>query len=263
MTYLGPKSYGLEIAKGNVSGTASIHKFGNSPDFDTGDGEITVWDGADDGSTNAMVYTYSSTADIGLMSSSAAGDTQTVEVQGTLSDGTLSVQTFTLNGTTDVDLSATGTDFKRVFRLKNTGATTFAGDVYLRTNGSAQASGIPSTANTVRLKCRAGLNQTTMAIYTIPLGKTGYLCQFWGATAGANKTANYISRLKARPTGGVFQLKHETAAADDGTSHYAHRFDVPESFAALTDLEMTVEIATTSITSASFSAGFEIILVDD
>jgi len=39
---------GLAIAKGNVVGTGFIHKFGNAPDFDTTDGEVTIWDGAED-----------------------------------------------------------------------------------------------------------------------------------------------------------------------------------------------------------------------
>jgi len=255
--------YGLQIAKGEITGTTYVHKFGQAPDFDTADGEITVWDGADDGSTNAMVYTYSSTADIGLMSSSAAGDGQTVEVQGLLDDGTLSTQTFTLNGTTDVDLSATGTNFERVFRLKNTGATDFAGDVYLRTDGSAQTGGVPDTANTVRLKARNGNNQTLMAIYTIPTGKTGYMTGFYASTEGAKKTAIYDIRLYARPSGGVFQLKNAQDLSDEATSRFQHFYQVPQKFDAGTDLEMRAEIHTAAVTVAGIMAGFDLTLVDD
>ena len=41
-------SSGLAIAKGDVTGHSAIQKFGNAPNFDSGDGEVTVWDGAED-----------------------------------------------------------------------------------------------------------------------------------------------------------------------------------------------------------------------
>ncbi len=41
-------SNGLSIARGNVSGLSFIHKFGNAPDFDSGDNIVSIWDGADD-----------------------------------------------------------------------------------------------------------------------------------------------------------------------------------------------------------------------
>ena len=107
-TYIGQKDIALEVARGNITGMSSIHKFGEAPDFDTGDGFVTVWDGADDGSTDAMQYTYSASADIGILSSSNGGDTQTVEVQGLDSSWNALTQTFTLNGQTDVDMSPTG-----------------------------------------------------------------------------------------------------------------------------------------------------------
>src|SRR5210317_793686 len=40
---------GLAIAKGDVYGHSVVHKFGAAFDFDTGDNEVTVWDGAEDG----------------------------------------------------------------------------------------------------------------------------------------------------------------------------------------------------------------------
>ena len=76
-------SSGLAIAKGDVTGTTFIHKFGNAPDFDTGDGEVDVWDGAEDNTTwELMNYVYSTTDDIDSVSSSSAADTQDVVVEG-------------------------------------------------------------------------------------------------------------------------------------------------------------------------------------
>jgi hypothetical protein len=187
------RSSGLAIAQGDVTGTTFIHKFGEAPDFDTGDGEVVIWDGANDGilGGGAMVYTYSSTNDIGLLSSSNAGDTQNIEIQGLDGSGNLVTQTQTLNGQTDVDISLTGTDLKRVFRMINRSSTDIAGVVYLRTNGSAQAGGVPTVATTARAIINNGNNQTLMCVYTIPAGKTGYMRDFFFSTSGASMCQRY------------------------------------------------------------------------
>jgi len=210
-----------------------------------------------------MTYTYSATADIGILSSSNAGDTQDVEIRGLDTSGNMLTQTFTLNGQTDVDLSATGNDYKRVFRMKNQGSTDFAGNIYLRTNGSTQTSGVPDTANTVRAIVQNGNNQTLMSIYTVPTGKTAYLDAFFASEGGSSRSTNYIIRIKARPSGGVFQLKHKTSISSGATSHFNHPHLVPEKFDAGTDIEFTAEITEAAITAADVSTGFDIILVDD
>jgi hypothetical protein len=62
---------GLSIAKGDVTSTTFIHKFGAAEDFDFGDGSVTVWDGADDADLNLMQYVYSTSAAIDTISSSS------------------------------------------------------------------------------------------------------------------------------------------------------------------------------------------------
>ena len=258
-------SSGLAIAQGNVTGTTFVHKFGEAPDFDQVDGEVTMWDGANDGilGGGAMVYTFSSSADIGLISSSDAGDNQTIEMQGLDSNFDLVTQTITLNGQTDVDISATGVDLVRVFRLRNTGSTDVAGVVYIRTNGSGQASGVPSTANTVRAIINNGNNQTLMVVYTVPNGKTGYMRSWYAATAGAKKDSEYKIKIKARAFGGVFQVKHSSAISDRGTSKDNHPYVEPEVFAAKTDIIMTTEMLKSTGTEGDLSGGFDIVIVDN
>lgn len=259
-------SDGLAIAEGNVTGKTFVHKFGESLDFDQSDGEVTIWDGANDtlfSGSPPMAYTYSSSADIGLISSSNVGDTQTIEMQGLDGSGNLVTQTITLNGQTDVDISATGTDLERVFRMKNTDSTNVAGVVYLRTNGSAQTSGVPDTANTVRAIINNGNNQTLMCVYTVPAGKTGYMRNWFASTAGASRSSEYKLKLKARPSGGVFQVKHVSAVSDDGSSVFQHSYEEPEVFEAGTDIELTVEMLLAAATQADVGGGFDIVLVDD
>jgi len=249
----------LDIATGKVPSTTFIHKFGNTPDFDTGDGLVDIWDGANDGASDLMVYTYSTTADIDSLSSSDNGDTQSVEVQGLDSSFNLVTQTKTLTGQTRVALD---TDLIRVFRVKNLGSTDFAGRVYCFVN-VATTGGVPNTLTNIRAEVDDGNNQTLMALYTIPNGKTGYLNEFEASVAGASRSAEYQIDLYARPFGGVFQLKNRTSLQDGGTTHWLHPFLVPEPFPAKTDIAMRVKLLTAAITAANISAGFDLILVDN
>ena len=252
-------SSGLAIAEGNVTGKTFIHKFGFAADFDTADGLVTVWDGANDSllGGGAMNYTYSSSADIDTISSSDNGDTQIIEIHGLDNTFTEVIQTKTLTGQTDAILD---TPLRRVYRMVNRGSTDLAGVVYLRTNGSAQGSGVPSVANTVRAIINNGNNQTLMAVYTIPLGKTGYLRSWYASLSGAKKTSVHVVHLDARPDGEVFQLKHVSSLIAVGTSNNQHQYIEPEIFPAKTDIEMQ---SNSDEDTAAISAGFDIVLVDD
>ncbi len=250
---------GLSISKGDVSGTSFIHKFGNAPDFDTSDGSVSIWDGASDAGIDEMTYTYSATADIDSLSSSSAGDTQDIEVQGLDSSYNLVTQTITLTGQTRVALT---TDLIRVFRLKNVGSTNLAGTCYCFVNG-ATTGGVPNTTSDIRAIIQIGNNQTLMSIYTIPNGKTGYMSTWFGSTAGANKSSNYIMDIFTRPFGQVFQLKHRSSLNDSGNSYIQHRYVEPEIFSAKTDIEMRCSLTAVGVTLASVSSGFDLVLIDD
>ena len=259
----------LEVAKGNISGHSIVNKFGAAHDFDSGDGEVLIWDVSDDSVTYSSndaskylmaTWSTSTTADIGILSCSAAG-TQTIEIQGIGSDDALLVQTFTLNGTTDVDLSNTGADYKRVFRLKNTGTTDLGGHVYVRINGSAQTSGKPDDAATIRGMVHSENNQTEMSVYHVPTGKKAYMYRLYARTSGGSKDTNYILRLYARSSGGIYQLKYKTSINDSSPDSVP--YDLPPSFSAGTDLVMTAETTESPISSSSVIAGFDLLIVDD
>lgn len=251
-------SNGLAIAKGDVTGVSFVHKFGHAPDFDTVDGEVTIWNGADDGNINQMVYQYSSSADIDSLSSSSASDTFDIEVQGLDTNGYLTIQTITLTGQTRV---AIPTALKRVFRMKNVGSSDAVGFIYCYVN-SAITAGVPNDPTQVRAVMENGDNQTEMAVYTVPAGKTAYVRQWYASSAGANKSTNIIIKLRVRPDGGVFQTKHRMAW--DGSIPYMHPYVEPEGpFAAGSDIEMTAELAAVGVTGAAVAAGFDLVLVDN
>ncbi len=267
-----PTEYFTEVAKGNVTGSSIVNKFGAAHDFDTGDGEVLIWDASDDSITydnnDASKYLKatwgtSTTADIGILSCAAAG-TQTIEIQGIGTDDALLVQTFTLNGTTDVDLSATGTDYKRIFRMKNTGTTDLGGHVWVRTNGSAQDAGtpgVPGDAATIRGMIHEENNQTEMACYTVPTACTTQMHRLYTYTSGGSRVTNYIVRLYARSSGGVYQLKWKGSISDDSSAEVLYK--LPPTFAAETDLIMTAETTESAITGSSVIAGFDLLTVAD
>jgi hypothetical protein len=249
-------SNGLSIARGNVTGATFIHKFGNAPDFDITDGFVTVWDGADDGGLNEMQYTYSGTAIIDSLVSSSSGDTQDIEILGLDSNYDLITQTRALTGQTRVALT---TNLIRVFRLKNRGNTDIVGDVYCYEN-TAIVGGIPTDTTKVRAIINNGNNQTLMSLYTVPAGKTAYMRDWYASTSGARKTSVHVVKLKARPFGEVFQLKHTSSIIANGTSYIQHKYEEPEIFTEKTDIEMTVN---TDEDIASISGGFDIVLIDN
>ncbi len=256
-----PANNMLEIARGNVSGMTFIHKFGEAPDFDTGDNFVDIWDGAADGAAvDQNLYQYSTTDDIDSLSSSVDTDTQQIEVQGLDANFTLVTQIITITGQTT---KALDTNLMRIFRMKNVGSTTLAGTVYCYVSGGTVTAGVPVTDADVRaiisLHGTISHNQTLMALYTIPAGKIGYLCQFYASSIGAVKTAIKEIHLEVRPFGKVFQTKHTSSLTDVGTSQFAHRFDIPEVTPAKSDVRIQAD---TDVSSAGVSAGFDIILVD-
>jgi len=252
-------SNGLAIAQGNVTGTSFIHKFGAAPDFDTGDGFVTVWDGAEDNEPyESMQYVYSTTADIDYLSAEDNGDTQEVEIQGLDSDYNLIVQTKTLTGQTPVALD---TPLIRVFRMKNIGSSDFLDHVFCYVSaGTTVTNGVPQDGAKVRAVVHNGNNQTEMAIFTIPAGQTGYMRDWYASTAGARRDSSHTIRVIARPFGQVFQLKHTGNIDVNGTSYVKHTYTEPEVFSAKTDIEIRMD---TSHNIAGVAAGFDIVLVDN
>jgi hypothetical protein len=251
---------GLAIARGDVTGTTFEHKFGNAPDFDSTDLTVTVWDGAEDATAwENMVYDYSTTADIDSISSSSAGDTQEITVEGLDINYNIVTQTKTLNGQTRVALD---TPLFRCYRAYNSNATNLVGHVFVYVNG-ALTGGVPNNNADIRAIIDPINQQTEMALYTVPAGKTGYMRSWYAATAGASKNANYFITLKSREATRVFRVKHTSALNETGTSAYQHTYVEPEVFPEKTDIEMTVSILGTGVTAASVSAGFDMVLVDN
>jgi hypothetical protein len=253
-------SDGTMISLGAVKGMSAVAKFGAAPDFDSGDGEVDVWDGAEDGTSwENMVYDFSTTADIDSLSSSDASDNQDIEIQGLDGNTNLVTQTVTLSGQTRVDLS---TDLYRVFRMKNVGTSNLTGHVFCYVTNSITG-GVPDDASKIRGIIHPENNQTEMAIYTVPNGKTAVLKSVDASILGANKSASYIIRLYARSPGGVFRLQKRFVLEDGVNPFTQYIFSVSGSYSAGTDLKLTADIVGGAVTAAGIVGGFDIVLKDN
>ena len=231
----------LEISKGNVSGHSIIHKFGNNSDIETS--FETVWD-------EGGLYSYLTEATVLKISSSSTDD----DIGGT---GALAVEVFGLDGdyleinetiilTGQVAVNSVNS-YLRIYRIivKTAGSGgTAAGDIYAGTG--AITNGVPAV---VYAKAVIGNNQTLMALYTIPAGKTGYLIEKYG---GTNKDKETTFSFVSRPEGEVFQIKQLDIIYQ---TQYLHKYSVAEKF-----IEIRAKV---SVTTAKVSAGFVLILVND
>ncbi len=231
----------LDVAMGKVDGYSIMSKFGQNSSVGTAAFE-DVWDGG--GTYN---YPADGTAPIVKIISDEAADTEPIEVQGLDINGDLVVQTKTLTGDTAVTLN---TPLWRVFRLKNMGTSDLVGNVCAI-----------NTGNTVDYACiDNGNNQTLMALYTIPNGKTGYLLQGTNSLYGIARDYALNGKMAMRPYGGVFQLKRTFALDSEGTSFLVMGFPLPGKIPAKTDIKVS---AMSIGKTGGVNTTFEILLVDN
>lgn len=247
---LGIKHFLLEVSRGNIPGMSFIHKFGQNPDIDSGAGYEDIWD-------QGGTYTFLTSAAIMYISSSSDADKQSYTVIGLDADWNIQEVTVTANGQTQTQVG-TGETFLRVYRVINHGATDNAGDVYIAETDDLTL-GVPDTASKIKAKIQVGNNQTLMAIYTVPLGKTGYLMQ--GFSALANKTAaSGIGKFMVRPFGEVFQVKESYCLHSTGNSAFIYPFQMPLKINAKSDMKVK---SSSSANDVAVSAAYDILLIDD
>lgn len=239
----------LEIARGAVDNRSYVFKYGENADVDTGSSE-DVWD-------YGGTYVFSSTANIDKVSSSNVGDTQTVTLCG-LADGFIyTEQEVTLTGQTQVTLA---TPLIRFFRGYNTGTTDFAGDIYVY-YGAATA-GVPNTAANIRGMIRIGYNQTMMAIYTVPAGKTAYLKKVFAGMKVASPVAQTADiTLRVREYGSVFRISGKVQLQSTGNNTFNYEYANYQMIPEKSDIKVTCDVV--SDDNTYIQSAFELLLIDN
>lgn len=242
-------NYALEVAKGNIPGTTGVNKFGRNEEIASGATE-EIWDGS-------TAYTFPTTASITHIKAdvdSATMQGMVVNVQGLDTNWALTVQTATLDGTDATTEVALTTALRRVFRM-----------YVLDSSVADQAISIgPTGFATTQAKITAGYNQTQMAIYTVPAGKTAYLTKYYATlnpAAAKVPTSMQVNMWKRDNVNGYApQLQHTVGLDIDASSMIERHMEPYISFGEKTDIWIT---GTTVGSSADISAGFDLYLVDD
>jgi len=241
-----------EIAEGSRGGYKIIQKFGRNSDIDTGTVPEDVWNGGG-------VYTgfpVSTVETLDVFSSSAndaaAGSgARTVRLFGLDANGDEQTEDVTLDGTNPVTTSNTW------FRMNRAICLTSGSSNQAFNAGEITARHTTTTAN-VFMVMPASTNQTTIAAYTIPAGKTGYFKRLQVDVSRAN-TANINGAIWVRESGSTPRLIRQYS----GSNAVEHNDDPYGGLKlpALTDI--AVKVTSTSANNTDVSARFDIILVDD
>lgn len=152
-----------------------------------------------------------------------------------------------LNGTTDVETANTYIRQSRA-RVYGPGTTGAVGTI----TSTAQ------TDATVTCQIIDGNNQTQMAIDTIPVGKTGFMIEWWGSLSRA-VAATSIIHLRIGTLAGISYLIQPRAMNSTGNTGFSHK---NKSHLIPGGTDVWVE-ANSSANNVGVTAGFDIILVDN
>lgn len=226
--------YGLQLRQDRWK-ERGLFKFGfNSA---VGTDEETVWDGGG-------IYSYPSSAVAMKVSSDDDSDVAVVNIAGLDANYKEVTEDVTLTGQTAV---TTSNSYIRVYRARVKSSEP-SGNIYI--GDGAVTSGVPAT---IYAQITSGENQTLMALWTVPAGKTAYLYAgtFSSGTSQSNKFAT--CRLKVRPFGEVLQTK---AVVTVHNSFIDFDFGVPLEIPEKSDIEAR---ALTSSGTDSISCTFSII----
>lgn len=158
--------------------------------------------------------THVATDLITTISSSDAGDTEVVLVEGHTVDGsgnfTFVSQTPTLAGQTQVTLA---TPLARVQRVHNRGSTNLVGSVYVYEDDTDTA-GVPDTDALVHLIVAAGKNNSEKCAFTTATDEYFLVTHFSGNVLEKVASAAHFT-FEIRNKSGVF-IEHNTLSAGDG-----------------------------------------------
>jgi len=238
--------YGIDISAGNIPGESAVNKFGINTEIDSGVPE-DIW-------SAGGTYTWPAAAAVCSITSGSANDAiagtgaRTVQVWGLDASYADQTEVVDMAGAGGVNTSNT---YIRMFRMK----------VLTAGSGGTAAGKITSTlSGSVVAEIPLGYNQTEMALYTIPAGKTGYVHSLTVSGTDSATRADMGAVFKVREFGGVFATKHDVRLATDGSCTATKYFDLPLKVTEKSDMIMT---GSSNRDDTFFAAAFDIILKDN
>ena len=223
----------LDVARGVIPNSFTVHKFGANFDIDTGSTPETIW-------TAGGLYPWGEfdSAHTIYCKSTSASDTTTLHVEGLDANYQRLTETVTLTGTTAV---ATTNTFSRVFRL-----------AYDATNVGTITGRTLSGTGTIIAQIDVGYAQSLMAVYTIPKDHTGYIL---AGDITINAFRDVQLKFFVRQFGKPFRIAH--MAETRGT--YRYDFNAPLKITEKSDLD--VRIDDVSLNNSRASSNFDLIVI--
>ena len=221
----------IEVVAGNIPGYSVLNKFGQNPDIDTGSPE-DIWDGGGN-------YVWPSAAQqMEVVSSSGSDDGPTgdgarsVTISGLDASYNAISETVVMNGVSAV---TTALSFLRVFRM-----IVISAGILEQNAGNIDVQGLGG--GDIFARVSIGNNQTQMALYTVPAGKTLYICAIFGSVYNAVGKGYGEIELRVRVEGQVFAEKMNMGLASDGTTSFLRQIHIPLSVPAKADVLMKARV---------------------
>jgi len=230
MTYFKTTEFGLEAARGKISGITTLNKFGRAP----AGIQATISDvwSRCDATPTQQIWLAPTAARVHAIVSSSASDAEdgvgarTVRIQGlTAWNVAEATETVTLNGTTPVNTVNSYVIIHRMKVLTSGGTNINVGTI------TATA----ATDSTVTAEIAIGQGQTQMAIYGVPSVQSLYMTRFYAYINDANAASRVDVQLRANENPDVqttnFINKFDLQLANNGTSVGEVTFNIPIKFA--------------------------------
>ena len=240
-------NHNLEIATGTVPGMQAVNKFGRNISVTSGTTH-TIWDGGG-------VYSFPSTAlmtSISQTTDQAAMRGQQIDVHGLDANWDLVQQQPTLDATDTTTVVTLATPLIRCFRMKVLADVVGDSDIMVHNAAASQNYAVIA----------AGNNQTLMAVYTVPNGKSAYMPCYYAhhnPATGQDPTSNAIT-LWASNRHNLYAAQNKHVVGLPNGSGFQHFFMPYLKFTQKEDIYIT---ASPVGKDADVSAGYDLILLDN
>jgi hypothetical protein len=228
-------NYGLGVAKGQFQDISTVHQIGAVPAM-SHNATGTVWD------VNDTIYPWSSWVTAGTLSIpavNASDDGKTVTIVGLDENYVYQTESVTVSSST---FTPTTNSFIRIERA------------YISVVNVGNINIQKSDVTIARISAGNGI--TSMGIYTVPAGYTGYLVK---GTASVQDGADATGNMFVRYFGGDFQLGHSFEVSGKG-GQYMYNFDIPIKIPAKSDIDVRALVRSNN---ARFTAAFDLVLDND
>ena len=244
--------WNIRVPVGTATGWTGLNKFGVNPSIDTNTDPEDVWQvgGVWVRPTAASIHQIASSTANDLGGGTPGTGLRTLTIEGIDENWAAVTETVTMNGTTNVPTTLTYWRIHRMYGTTWGSQHTNDGDI----TATADSGG------TVTASILAGWSQTQMAIYTVPTGKTLYLCSYYGTllrvTGGGAGSAQFqlISVLGADLATWGERVRHSIGAVATGSNQVTHTFDPAVAIDGPADV--LVRVLFVSASGSYCSAGF-------